>query len=231
MSENLTGRVGRIISGSLNALVDVIENASPEAVMEQAIREIDSAVDDVRIELGRVVANKHLANKRLMDENRKHEDLAEKIEIALNEGRDDLAEVAISQQLDIEVQIPILDATISEGASQEKELEGYISALQAKKREMKSELQQFREVQKDSVVAQSGADSSVAVTSGGSNVQSRVDKAGSAFDRVLEKATGVASGTQPSDQSAASKLAELEDLARKNRVQERLAAIKGKTEK
>jgi len=229
MSENLTGRVGRIISGSLNSLVDAIENASPEAVMEQAIREIDSVVDDVRVELGRVVANKHLANKRLMDENRKHEDLAEKIELAVNEGRDDLAEAAISQQIDIEVQIPVLEATISECANKEKELEGYISALQAKKREMKSDLQQFREAQKESVAFQSGTDSGVAVVSSGGNVQSRVDKAGSAFDRVFEKATGVPVGTQPSDRSTASQLAELEELARKNRIQERLASIKGKT--
>ena len=64
MNENVTVRVGRLISGSLNALVDAVENAVPEAVMEEAIREVDSAIDDVKAELGRVVASKHIANKR-----------------------------------------------------------------------------------------------------------------------------------------------------------------------
>lgn len=229
MSESLTGRVGRIISGSLNALVDAVENASPETVMEQAIREVDLVVDDVRVELGRVVASKHLANKRLMDENQKHEDLAEKVELAVNQGRDDLAEAAISQQLDIEVQIPVLETTISECTNNEKELESYISALQAKKREMKEELLQFRQAQKESVAARPEGQSGSAASTGSNNAQSRAEKAGSAFDRVFEKATGVPAGSQPSDRSTASQLAELEELARNNRIQERLAAIKGKT--
>jgi len=228
MSESLTGRVGRIISGSLNALVDAVENSSPETVMEQAIREVDLVVDDVRVELGRVVASKHLANKRLMDENQKHEDLAEKVELAVNQGRDDLAEAAISQQLDIEVQIPVLETTISECTNNEKELESYISALQAKKREMKEELLQFRQAQKETAARPEGQSGSAAST-GSNDAQSRAEKAGSAFDRVFEKATGVPAGTQPSDRSTASQLAELEELARNNRIQERLAAIKGKT--
>ena len=224
MSENLTARVGRIISGSLNALVDAVENAVPETVMEEAIREIDRAIDDVRAELGRVVANKHLANSRLMEENKKHEELTEKIELAVTESREDLAEAAISQQLDIEAQIPVLETTIGDCVNQEKELEGYISALQAKKREMKDDLQQFRASRQQTA---SGSASAGAASHAGS-VESRVDKASSAFDRVVEKATGVLGSSSPADRESATKLAELEDLARKNRIKERLAAVKNK---
>ena len=52
MAETLASRVGRLISGTANSLVDAIENAAPEIVMEQALREIDQAIDDVRAELG-----------------------------------------------------------------------------------------------------------------------------------------------------------------------------------
>lgn len=38
MAESLASRVGRIVSGSLNALVAAVENAAPEAVMEEAVR-------------------------------------------------------------------------------------------------------------------------------------------------------------------------------------------------
>lgn len=48
MKESITTRVGRIISGSVNALVDAFENAAPEMVMEEAMREIDSADDSIK---------------------------------------------------------------------------------------------------------------------------------------------------------------------------------------
>ena len=56
MSESLASRVGRIIAGGFHALVDAVENAAPESVMEQAIREIESAIADVRADLGKVEA-------------------------------------------------------------------------------------------------------------------------------------------------------------------------------
>jgi len=224
MKESLIGRVGRIISGSFNSLIDAIENAAPETVMSEVIREIDTAIDDVRVELGRVVAKKHLANSRLMEENRKHEDLSEKIELAVKEGRDDLAEAAISHQIDIEAQIPILETTINDCGNNEKELEGYITALQAKKREMREELRQFRESMKETITSSSSiSDSGVEVSS---DVERKVAKAESAFERIAEKATGIPGGGRTADRQTATKLAELEEIARKNRIQERLAVIK-----
>lgn len=223
MKEKMTGRVGRIISGTFNALMDAVENAAPEVVMEQALREIDDAVEDVRAELGKVMANKHLANSRLLQVNGKCEDLAEKIELAVGEGRDDLAEAAISQQLDIEAQIPVLEAQISDLSGEEKELEGYIAALQGKKREMKEELRLFKQSRKEagaSPDAPSGARST--------SVESKVSRAESAFDRVMENAAGLSGTGTLADRSTAAAMNELEDMARNNRIQERLAAIKKK---
>jgi phage shock protein A len=221
MKENIPNRVGRIISGSLNALVDAVENAAPETVMEEAIREIDGAIDEVRAELGRVVASKHLANQRLMEESRKHEDLAEKIELAVGEGRDDLAEAAIAAQLDIEAQIPVLESTIADSGGQEKELEGYVSALQARKREMKEDLKSFRE-------SRAEADSVAAGSTGaqGSSVAAKVSKAESAYERVVENATGLVGRNAIGDRESAAKLSELDDISRKNRIEERLEKIK-----
>ena len=173
MSESISARVGRLVSGSINALVDAVENAAPEVVMEQAIREIDEAIDEVRAELGRVIASKHLANTRLMQENNKHDDLAEKIQLAVKQGRDDLAEAAIAQQLDIEAQIPVLENTIGEASAQEKELEGYINALQAKKREMRKELQEFSEARRSIPATAAGGDTATR----NAGVEAKVGKA------------------------------------------------------
>jgi phage shock protein A len=65
MSETLTQRVGRLIAGGFHSLVDAVENAAPESVMAQAVREIDTAIADVRADLGTVEAQRHLTAKRL----------------------------------------------------------------------------------------------------------------------------------------------------------------------
>ena len=51
------------------------------------------------------------------------------------------------------------------------------------------------------------------------------------FERVLEKATGLSGFSQSLDRKNGPKMAELEELTRKNRIQERLAALKTKAEK
>lgn len=223
MKEGLIARVSRIVSGSVHSLIDAIENAAPETVMEEAIREIDGAIDDVRAELGKVMAGKHLANTRLLEANQQHEDLAAKTELALKEAREDLAEAAIARQLDLEAQIPVLEATINDSGTQEKELEGYIAALQAKKREMKEALRQFRINVSETPRTPENKDHR---PDKGQGVEGKVAKAASAFDRVVEKATGVPGAARDADRHSAVQLAELEELARKNRIQERLAAVK-----
>lgn len=221
MREGFALRVGRILSGSLNALVDALENAAPEVVMAEALREIDGAVDEVRGELGRAVAARHLATKRLAEEQARHQSLEEKIQVAIREERDDLAEAAIARQLDLEAQMPILETAIAERAAAERELHGYLQALQAKKREMQDE---FRDIQ---AAANAGVVSLDGYPSGGAAAGARVDRAASAFDRALERATGLAApDSRGLDRQAAGRLAELDELARENRVRERLAALK-----
>jgi phage shock protein A len=223
MKETMTGRVARIISGGFNALLDAVENRAPEAAMEQALREIDEAIGEVRTELGKVMASKHLASSRLMQVNAKCEDLGEKIELAVAENRDDLAAAAISQQLDIEAQIPILETQIADLSNTEKELEGYIAALKGKKGEMREDLRLFKASRN---TAEHNIDN--AASGKGVTVADKVNKAESAFNRILENSTGAGATPGTIDRENAAAMNELEDLARKNRVQERLAAIKRK---
>jgi len=220
MSEQLFSRVKRLVSGGVNSLVDAVENVSPETVMKEAIREVESATDEVRDELGRVLANKHLASRRLMDANTRHETLSEQIEMAVKEGRDDLAEAAISRQMDIESQMPILETAVSDASSQEVELEGYIEALQARRREMEEELSAYKESRAASDTLTADGDPAASGTA-----ERKVNKAERAFDRVMRDATGMP-GSSGGSRKDGAKLAELETLARSNRIKERLAAAK-----
>jgi len=221
MKESISSRVGRLISGSVNAVIDAVENAAPEVVMEQALREIDGATDEVRAELGRVIANKHLANKRLLEESARHDALAEQIELAVQQEREDLAEAAISRQMDIEAQMPVLESGISDATARQKELESYIAALAARRREMENELQQYRAAQKSAAAAAQSGDSS-----GHNDAARKVTEAERAFNRVMARSGAPGSIGMNADSA---KLAELEDLSRKNRIRERLEQIKAKS--
>ncbi len=217
MSETLSRRVGRLVSGGFHALIDAAENLAPEAVMNESIREIERAVDEVRAELGKVLAQKHLAAKKMADESNRHEALSDQIRAAVAAGRDDLAESGIAEQMDIEARLPVLENTIADCAAQEKELEGFIAALQAKKREMQQQLQDWRSAQQ-SAAADGGA-------TGGNieRIARNAEKSGNAFDRIMGRQNAVHSS---SDAAQLAKLKELEDLSRSNRIAERLAALK-----
>ncbi len=224
MTENIVARVARLVSGGVNDLVDAVENASPETVMKEAIREVDSAIDQVRDELGKLLANKHLANTRLMETSTKHEELGERIRLAVDEGREDLAEAAVSRQLDLEAQIPVLEAAIKDSAAEEVKLEGYIAALRARKREMEEEMASF--LKRDDVT---GEPVQATGASAASQAERKTEKAEGAFNRVIQSSTGIASISQP-DRHSAAQLAELEKLSRENRIRERLAVVKAERE-
>jgi phage shock protein A len=224
MSEGLVTRVKRLVAASVNEIVDTLENAAPETVMRGAIREIDQAADDVRAALGRTIANRHHASKRLMAANTKHEELGEQAQFAVAQGRDDLAEAAIARQLDMEAQIPVLESTLTDLAAEQAELESYVTALLARKREMEAELAGFLESRKAASGDGPGREAAPAELEGLA-ADRRAEQAESAFNRVLQGASGVAA-TAGADRATAAKLAELEKVAREHRVQERLAALK-----
>ncbi len=222
MSETLSRRVGRLVSGGFHALIDAAENLAPEAVMNESIREIERAVDEVRAELGKVLAQKHLAAKKMADESNRHEAIDANLQAAVDAGRDDLAEAGIAEQMDIEARLPVLENTIADCAAQEKELEGFIAALQAKKREMQQQLQDWRAAQQSMGTGK---------TAGGNGsdlnrIARDAEKSGNAFDRVMGRQNSVHSST---DAAQLAKLKELEDLSRNNRIAERLAALKAKS--
>ena len=51
MKESITRRVGRLISGSFNALVDAVENSAPETVMEDKMERIRNTGGGIRFML------------------------------------------------------------------------------------------------------------------------------------------------------------------------------------
>lgn len=221
MSETLKTRVGRVISGSVHALLDRIEDQAPEAMMEQSIREADAVIDDVRHELGVVSANRHLSQKQHATLNSQHAKLAAQIDEALAAGREDLARAAVARQLDIEAQLPVLETTLGEYTRQESELQGYVAALLAKKREMEDALSEFRK-------SRAAAAATVPSRGGaaGSRAEHRIGSVTGAFDRLYERQTGLSGTARGNTLQQAAQLKELDDMVRDNKIAERLAQLK-----
>jgi phage shock protein A len=222
MAETLAVRVTRILAGSAHALLDAIEDMAPEAVMRQAIREIDQVLADVRVDLGKVEAAKHLITCHINKLNNENEQLAADVETALERGEETLARAGIERQTLIDDQTPVLQRSLVEQQERSRELEGYITALLAKRREMEDAFQQF--------LATRAQTTAGTAPTGRVDQGARIENAQSAFDRVLARQTGV-TGLSMLNGGDAQKLKELQELARRNRIDERLAQLKARLAK
>ncbi len=221
MSESLLGRVARLVGGSFTTMLDAAENAAPEIVARQAIEEIDGAIDEVRAEIGRKQANRHNANRELSSLNNRAEELTAQIKTALQQSREDLAESGTQELLGIEDRMPIIESLVASTQEEEQELTRYLAGLRSKRDEMERDLHTIRE--------RNAADKNGTLGSGsttdasGSSLDRRVEKASDAVSRVKTSVTGVPAGN---NNTGAADRAELEELHRKHRVAERLAALK-----
>lgn len=223
MSESLARRVARLVSGGFHAMLDKAEDCMPEAVMQENIRELERTIDEVRAELGKVLAQKHLATKKLADENNRHEQLGGQIASALDAGREDLAKAGIAEQLDIEARLPVLEQSLADCSSQERELDAFVAALLAKKREMQAALDDWKRVQANTTgaAAGSGADGNKIA-----QLERAAEQNGVQFNRVLQRQGGI--GIASPDAAQAAALQELSDLGREAQIAARLAALKAK---
>jgi phage shock protein A len=216
-TEGVVARVGRVMAGMANSVVDMAEQANPEAILAQALREIDGAVDEVRTELGRAKGEQIRVAARMKQLEEERGTLEKRIDTALKSGRDDLAEAGIARQLDIEAQANLLAQLRAESEAEIQKLESSLDAIRASRREAEDRLQDLRHT---TTVAPDGT------LMGGRDT--RVDRASVKVERAMNAAsriTGVPSGPSPQDAGA---LQDLEALHRDNQIKERLAQLKAK---
>ncbi len=215
MSEPLYVRVRRIVSANINDLVDSVESSQAEVVMKEAVREVERAIDDVRIELGKTAAKVHHAKRTIALTHARMEEMSSKAAFAVSEKRDDLAEAALSRHFDLEAQLPILNAAVEEANQEQAKLEEYVAALSGRKRQMEEDLKAF-----------SDARSAAAADAGEVMAEpaDRVRKADAAFERAMKGAGGPKVNAQSAETAA--KIGEIEQISRNKAIAERLAILK-----
>ena len=217
MAETIVMRVKRIVSASVEDMVDRMERAGGTAVMREAIREVERAVDGAPAEHGSVVARRLQAERQQRMASERIQTLGERAGFALDEGREDLAEAAVARQVDMENQIARLCRVVAEAREEAATLERAIAALEERRATMAAELEGFEAARRE-------AERTVAPP----RVDGRrrtVERAEQAFERAMSGAGGAA-GMARADAATAAGMAELDTMQRGKAVRDRLAALK-----
>ena len=220
MSDKLLNRIARIIAGITHNAVSQAEQAAAVPVMEQAVRDIDQAVKDVRAEVGQNEATKFNAKRRVGELQREHDELDAKIALALKEGKEDLAEAGVGRQLDIENQLSLLQRTLAEAEADIAKLSESINALQASRREAQQRLRDLKRAAQEPGAPGGGPGGHVGAG------RSATAKAADAIDdaaRLGESLTGIPAGES---RISHKDLDELAELHRQHEIRERLAKHK-----
>jgi phage shock protein A len=214
-TEGVVARIGRVMAGMAHSVVDLAEQSNPEAVLTQALREIDGAIEEVRTELGKAKSEQMRVEARMKELEEERGALEHRIETAIKNGRDDLAEAGIARQLDVEAQANLLAGLRAEAAGEIQKLESSLDAIRASRREAEERL---ADLKRTTTVAPDGT------VMGGRD--GSVDRANAKVERamnVASRVTGVPTGPVIQDAAA---LQDLEAMHRDNQIKERLAQLK-----
>ena len=218
MAESIFARVSRLLSATVEDAVDRMEQAGGDAVMREAIREADRAIDEVKRQLEATMARRlQAARQRKMLAERVAE-LTTKAKFALGEGREDLAEAALSRQVDFEEQAKKLDVVQGQAREEEQRLEDGLTALKARKSQMEEALSAYLISRREAALGGDGP------TRPERSAEKKVDAAEQAFDRAMSGAGGV--GFTRGDADTINRVAEIDGMQKSATVAERLAALK-----
>jgi phage shock protein A len=212
--EGILSRMGRLIAGVTYATIEKAEGVNGVAIVEQAIREIDSAAEEARAELGKARAEEHRIASRRAELSQEIAGLEDKVRFALKEGREDLAKAAVARQIDLESQVAAIEKALADVAERIEEGGKAMQAVLAARREAESRLADLKK-------SEQKHDGDGSATGRRSSPDLTVAKASAAVTRV----TGVPAGTA----TGSAELEELDRLHRERAIAERLAQFKNKS--
>jgi phage shock protein A len=218
MAESIFIRVRRVLSANVEEAVDSMERSGGAAVMREAIREVDRALDEVRSAQEAASARGLQAKRQQAMFRERIKELEAKAKFALGENRDDLAEAAISRQIDFEEQAKRLDDIQADAKTEAKRLEECVAELVNRKSQMEESFQAYEQAQRDAALGGEGP------TQQDRDVQRKVRQAEDAFERAMGGA-GV-SATVRTDAKTAAAVAEIDVIHKSAVIAERMAAMR-----
>jgi phage shock protein A len=218
MAESVFLRVRRLLSAQIEDSVDSMERANSDGTMREAIREVDRVIDEVRSNQEKAMTRRLQAARQQEMIRKKVEELTGKARFALEGGREDLAEGALSRQVDLENQVAKLEQVQAFAREEEAKLDDSLAALRARKSEMEEALAAFAIARTEASMGGDGGFSNAR------EVERKVERAEAAFDRAMGGAGGT--GFTRGDARSINRVAEIDALQKGATVADRLAALK-----
>ncbi|MEM9277395.1 MAG: PspA/IM30 family protein [Pseudomonadota bacterium] len=217
MTESIFARIKRLVSGSVEDMVDSMERNGGSTVMREAIREIDRVEEDVKNNRDEATARRLQAVRQQQLYREKLDDLQEKAQFAMDEGREDLAEAALHRQMDFEAQIKRLEEVEANAAEMERQFEESLASLEMRKALLQEELEHFEAARMEAGIAEDHSGAS------GRDKMRRVERAEAAFARAMN---GTGNQNMAADAQNASKVAEIDAMQRQEEIHQRMEQMR-----
>jgi phage shock protein A len=131
-------RIGDIISANLNEMVERFEG--PELMLKQAVREMESAIEEARLEAAQAMASSKLAHRRLAEQQRQADDGQRRAEQAVRAGDDPLARQALARRGEALRLVAALTDQAAAADEAAQALRRRLAAMQAKRDEARRRL-------------------------------------------------------------------------------------------
>src|SRR5579883_1749738 len=216
-AESLFSRAGRLLAGIAVEAIERAEGNNKQAVVKQAIREIEAAEQEARDDLARERAQEWRLKARQGEIAREMEALSAQIATAVAGGRDDLAKSGIARQMDLEAQFEVVGKALEESEDKIETVLTTLRAIMSGLQDAEARLAELKKSEEQETASKSGGAKRAA---GHTTAAAKSAKASHAIARTV----GVPASMAPSRD-----IDELSKLHRDKEIAERLAKLKSES--
>jgi phage shock protein A len=212
MGEPILKRMQRVVSAGLESAADAAERLNGSGMMRHAIRELDQAIDKLRKQLDSAEASALQADSEQARIRDQVNELGRDARFAMDKGREDLAQAAVSRQLDFEEEARQLKQSQVEAAREAVQFRASLTELRARKDDMERDYAAFEKARREAQTL--GKDP---------KTELKVKRAEAAFERAraaMKCAPNVAHVTSTEGYD------ELKVVQREDAIEQRMAALR-----
>ena len=215
----LLRRIWTIIMGWLGIGVSSLED--PEALLEAAQNELEEKLRTVKLQGVTAIQQKNQLEMILKDRKQELATLEQKVKVAVETGRDDLAETLMVEQMELEKSVAEIEAQYNQAVQMsddvKKQVKRFEEEVQRKYQEKLRLRTQWKQAQITEKLNEALSGISTSATS---------DAFDRAKERIQEKQARAAAITEMGHESIKSKVAELDADVARQQAKERLAKMK-----
>jgi len=209
-------RLGDIINSNLNAMLERAED--PEKIARLIIQEMEDTLVEVRTSAARSIADKKTLSREIESLKSVAEDWAEKAELAVEKGRDDLARGALAQKRKIETAVEIKE-------NQLQIVSEAIDKAEADMRKLQDKLEEAKAKHKALMTRRQTAQERIKVR--GQVSDNKIDDALARYAHVERKVDELEAQVEAYDLNNGKSLkSEFDELEDKDKVEEELESLK-----